>query len=290
MSNPAHHGLDRRHHIEAARQIAPHIVVPGVATRTKRWLPAIVVVGVLVWALDGLGFFSGGMLQWSEIGGRMVAGLFQPSHGGQVAQMFSALLETLAMAVAGTVLAVLLALPLGFIGSKTIIPNTLLHGGIRLVYDILRAIPALIWTIIMIRAFGLGPMAGVVALALAEAPYLAKLYAEMLENADRTPVTALRASGAGPLQAIRFGLVPQVLPNFAGMALFFFEVNVRAAAALGVVGAGGIGQMLQERIAFALFDQVAFIILMLLALVAVVDTVSGRLRRKLMGNKPIYLR
>lgn len=276
--------------IGRAARIAPSVVAPGPVTRIARWGPGWLIIILFVAASADLGLDPAQLFRWSEIAGKMLTDLFQPSHGGRLDVMLDALVETFAMGVAGTVLAVLLGFPLGIIGSKTLLSNPIVHGMIRLVYDILRGIPALVWAIIMIRAFGLGPVGGVVALALAEAPYIAKLFAEMIENADRTPVMAARACGASPFQAMRFGLAPQVLPNFLALALFFLEINMRAAAALGIVGAGGIGQLLEETIAFAAFDQTSFLIILLLIMVAVIDTISGAIRRRLVGKQAFSFR
>ncbi len=276
--------------VSRAAALAPEIVAPGPFLRLWRWAPGWFVLVLFILAAVDLNLNPARLFQWSDIAGRMLSGLFQPTHGGHLPEMLAALLETAAIGVVGTVFAVALGTPLGIIGSKTLVSNPIVHGAIRLIYDVMRGIPTLIWAFIMIRAYGLGPMGGVMAIAIAEAPYIAKLYAEMIENADRTPISAARASGASAFQAIRFGLVPQVLPNFLALALFFLEVNMRAAAALGIVGAGGLGQMLEERMAFAAFDQVAFMVILLLIMVAAVDFLSGTLRRRLIGSRALSFR
>ncbi|MEO0871731.1 MAG: phosphonate ABC transporter, permease protein PhnE [Pseudomonadota bacterium] len=270
-----------------AYQIAPDIVRPSLADRARRVAPAVIVACVVVFCFLDLNLDLSRLSNWSEIAGRMVAGLLSPTPGNNLDRIVDALIETMAMAVAGTVLAVSLALPLGIAGSRTVIANPIAHNAIRFVYDLLRAIPALIWAIIIIRAVGLGPVAGVFAIGLAEAPYIAKLFAEYLDNIDAKPRNALIASGASRFQAFRFAILPQILPQYVGLSLYFFELNVRAAAALGVVGAGGLGVMLEDRLGYAAFDEVAFMIILLLVIVAVVDTISSRLRQRIMGNDQI---
>jgi len=273
---------------QIAFELAPEYIAPTALQRFKKNAGWLMIAALFVFSLWHLGINWSRLFVMSDVTAQLLSGLLRPTPGEDLFVIGYALLETLAMAIAGTFLAILLALPFGFIGAKTLISNPVAHGSIRFAYDIMRAIPALIWTIIMIRAVGLGPAAGVIALALAEAPYLANLFAEILENADRRPVVALRAAGAGPAQAIRLGLVTQVLPSFAGLSLFFVEINVRAAAALGVVGAGGIGLMMSERMGIAAFEEVSFLVLVLLATVIIVDFICSRLRRSILSGQDIW--
>ncbi len=211
--------------------------------------------------------------------GFLVQFMIPPSTGGALGPMLHALAETLAMAFLGTLLAAVAALPLGFLGAKNVVPAALLHFGLRRSFDGLRGVDSLIWALIFVSAVGMGPFAGILALAVPDSGTLAKLFAEAIENADRRQVEAVRAAGGGRLMQARFGLAPQVLPVMASHVLYFFESNVRSASILGVVGAGGIGLALSERIRINNWDEVAFLILLILATVAVIDTVSGRLRR-----------
>ena len=272
--------------LERALQLAPAFVAPPWCQRLyrARWLLLIsALFGLALWDID---IDWSRLLYWSDVTGNLLLGFLRPTPGSELSVIGAALIETVAMAVAGTFLAIAIAVPLGFLGAKTLISGFLAHAAIRFTFDVLRAIPALVWTIIMIRAVGLGPAAGVIALALAEAPYLAKLFAELIENADRRPVVALRSVGAGPIQALRFGLVSQVLPSFLGLSLYIFEVNVRAAAALGLVGAGGIGELIEERMGVAAYDELSFLIVVLLVLVAFVDEFSSRLRKSILVADP----
>jgi phosphonate transport system permease protein len=213
--------------------------------------------------------------------GRFLSAMVPPSDGGDSLRILRSLAETFAMAVAGTVLAVVAAVPLGLLGAKTIVHNSVAHFLFRRCLDIFRGVPALVWALIFISAFGLGPFAGVIALAFADIPNLAKLFAESLENCDPGPSEGARAAGVSKLMEIRFGLAPQVAPVMASQCLYFLESNFRHAAVLGIVGAGGIGFELDERIRVFAFDQVAFIVLLYMLGVAVLDFGSRSLRARL---------
>ncbi len=204
-----------------------------------------------------------------------------PVPGAQLADILRGLGESLAMALLGTLAAALLAVPLGLLGARSILASRLAHFSLRRLFDGLRGMDQLIWALAFVRAVGLGPLAGVLAIAAAEVAVLAKLYAEAIENADPRQSEAVRATGGGRLAVIRFGLLPQVLPVMLAQTLYAFESNTRSAAVLGVVGAGGIGLQIAERIKVRYWNEVAFIMLLILATVAVIDTLSGQVRRRL---------
>lgn len=206
---------------------------------------------------------------------------FPPSDGGQASRIFKALGETFAMAFAGTVLAAMAALPLGLLGAKTVVRQPVLHFAFRRVLDWFRGVPSLVWALILVSAFGLGPFGGVVALALADVPSLAKLFSEAIENCDDKPMEGVRSAGASPLIVLSYGLAPQVAPVMASQCLYFLESNFRNAAVLGIVGAGGIGFELEERIRIFAFDEAVFIIALYMLCVAVLDTLSQKLRARL---------
>lgn len=213
--------------------------------------------------------------------GRFARAALPPTDGGELPRILKALAETFAMAFAGTVLAVLAALPIGVLGAKTVVAQPVLHFAFRRGLDWFRGVPTLVWALILVSAFGLGPYAGVIALALADIPNLAKLFSEAIENCDEKPMEGVRSAGVSPLMALRYGLAPQVTPVMTSQSLFFLEGNFRNAAVLGIVGAGGIGFELEERIRIFAFDEVAFIILLYMVCVAVLDTGSQRLRAML---------
>ncbi|MBR7618720.1 phosphonate ABC transporter, permease protein PhnE [Phenylobacterium sp. 20VBR1] len=221
------------------------------------------------------------MLAGADKLGRLAASAFPPNDGGDLPRILKALAETFAMAFAGTVIAAIAALPLGILGAKTVVGQPVLHFAFRRVLDWFRGVPALVWALILVSAFGLGPFGGVIALALADVPSLAKLFSEAIENSDPKPLDGVRSAGASPLMVLRYGLAPQVIPVMTSQVLFFLESNFRHAAVLGIVGAGGIGFELEERIRIFAFDQVVFIIGLYMLCVAALDTVSQQLRKRL---------
>ena len=192
--------------------------------------------------------------------------------------------ETLAMAFLGTLLASLVALPLSFLGAKNVLRAEWMHFGVRRGFDTLRAFEQLVLALIFIRAFGLGPLAGIFAIAVSDIGVLAKLFAEAIENIDRKQVEGVRASGGGPLQVIRLAIIPQVLPVMLSNALYQLESNTRSATILGVVGAGGVGFLLYDRISANNWDEVMSIVLLILVAVYAIDAFSGWLRGKIIGK------
>lgn len=264
-----------------AEAVAPGLVRRGFVDRLWSATPYILGLVAFVWLCIDVNLTPATLLSGFGKLGNFLGNMFPPSSGGETERILHALVETFGMAFAGTFLGVLFAVPVGIIGAKNIVSFGPLHFLIRRVLDFFRGIPALIWALILVTAFGLGPFAGVIALALADIPVLSKLYAEAIENVDRKPIEGMRAAGCGRIEVIRYGIAPQVVPIMLSQALFYLESNFRNAAVLGVVGAGGIGFELEERIRIFAFDEVSFIILLFMVAVAVLDTISGGLRKRL---------
>jgi phosphonate transport system permease protein len=191
------------------------------------------------------------------------------------------MLESLQIAWLGTVLGAIISLPLGFFGAKNV-SSGVVSSVMRQVLNAIRAFPEVILAIaIMIPIAGLGPVAGMLAIGLHSVGTLGKLTAEVIEGIDPGPVEAARATGARPLQVQRWGVLPQVLPEIVAFWLYRFEINIRASAILGVVGAGGIGFVLQQAISFGRFERAGMIILVVIGVTIVVDTISGWVRRRI---------
>jgi len=219
--------------------------------------------------------------------GTIVRMMIPPSPGTNWDEILEAMAQTISMAFLGTLFSAILAVPIGFLGAKNVIPNWVFHFTLRRLFDGMRGIDQLIWALVYVRAVGLGPLAGVLAIFTADLAVLAKLYAEAVENCDRRPVEGVLSVGAsGPL-LVRFGMLPQVLPVMIAQALYFFESNTRSAAIIGVVGAGGIGLSIAERIRIRAWDEVAFIIILILVTVALIDRLSARVRARLIGDRPL---
>jgi phosphonate transport system permease protein len=209
--------------------------------------------------------------------------MFPPLHNGNLPEFLHGIAETLGMAFFGTLLAALAAVPLGLAGATNVLPSRLLHFGLRRVFDCLRGIDALIWALAFIHVVGLGPFAGIMAIAVTDAGTLAKLFAEAVENVDPKPLEGVRATGANPVQVARFGILPQALPVFLSQCLYYFESNTRSATILGVVGAGGIGLQLSDRIRVNDWQEATFIILLILGTVSLIDLLSKHVRHRVLA-------
>jgi phosphonate transport system permease protein len=246
--------------------------------RTIGWGAFASLIALGLWRID----FTPQRL-WQGLGklGWLLPLMFPPWHGGWLGEFGYALLETLAMAFLGTLLASLAALPLGFLGARNVVPDRLLHFGVRRLFDGVRGIDTLIWALMFVNVVGLGPLAGVMAIAISDCGTLAKLFAEAIENVDRRQIEGVQASGANRLQVMRFGMLPQVLPVMMSHTLYYFESNTRTATILGVVGAGGIGLQLADRIRVNNWDEVDFLLLMILAAVTLIDVLSKTVRLRI---------
>lgn len=210
--------------------------------------------------------------------------MIPPDPGSSLPTYLVAMAETLSIAFLGTLLAAFLALPFSLLAARNIIPSILFRFPVRRFLDSIRGIDTLIWALVWINVVGLGPFAGVLAIATSDFGAFGKLFSEAIEGADRKQVEGIRASGGNKLHEIRFGLMPQVLPVLAGQILYFIESNTRSATIIGIVGAGGIGLQLAEQIRVLEWQKVSTLILMILIAVAVIDFISSRLRFAIIGR------
>lgn len=209
-----------------------------------------------------------------------IAGFAPPDVSGPfLARIGTATLETLAMSALGTLLAAVCGLLLALPASGRF--GGFLRAATRMLLNALRAIPELVWAALLLIAAGLGPFAGTLALAAHTTGVLGRLFADALENASPLPESTLRINGALPVAAFLYGMLPQALPQLLSYTLYRWENNIRAAAVLGVVGAGGLGQMLKFHLSLFQMQQAASVVLAMLILVAVVDAASYGLRRRM---------
>lgn len=188
---------------------------------------------------------------------------------------------TVQIAMWGTFLAVILAIPFGLACAKNVAP-VWLQQPMRLLMNLLRSIPDLVLGTLFIVAVGLGPFAGVMALTLNTGAVLAKLFSEAVESIDRGPVEGVRATGATPLQEVVWGVIPQVAPLWTSYALYRFESNSRSATVLGLIGAGGIGQLLFETLNAFQYAQLSAIVIVIVAAVTLIDMLSQAMRSRLL--------
>jgi phosphonate transport system permease protein len=226
--------------------------------------------------------------------------LFPPDFSASVVhEALKGTLETFAISFMGTLMAVVIALTIVFFASRNLIFSGLLYEmeprqgwrraarmvpylTAKSVLNILRTIPEMVWALIFVFLVGLGPFPGVLALGVHTGGVLGKLFGEVLEDVDTQPIESLQATGANRLQILIYGILPQVLPQFIAYTLYRWEVNIRVAAVLGFVGAGGLGQRIHIAISLFLENQLMTLILAIYILVTVVDYLSAYLRRRVM--------
>jgi phosphonate transport system permease protein len=244
-----------------------------------------VLLAILVYGMARLGFFDPRLIEGVGRLGSLFGMMLPPDPGSwdRAIIYLEALGETLAIAFLGTTLAAILAFPVGFMAARNVVANRIVHFLSRRSLDTLRGVDVLVWAFIWINVVGLGPFAGVLALMTSDLGTFGKLFSEAIEASDRRPVEGVASAGGGRLQRIRFGILPGVLPLMASQVLYYIESNTRSATIIGIVGAGGIGLHLAEQIRTLEFQQVAFIILLVLLAVAAIDWLSTRLRLALIG-------
>jgi len=265
----------------------------------RRYLRYLAILAVVI-VLYYIYFFSYFGIPWSEVVrgtrevGRYFLRMFVWHNVSEWPFMyyFSQIAITLAIVFAGTVTASFLALPLSFLAARNVMSTPVLRPVslvIRRILDVLRGLDMAIWGLIFVRAVGMGPLAGVLAIVMQDLGLLGKLYAEGHEAVERSPSRGLRALGASPLQTHRFGIFTQSFPTFLALSLFQIESNTRSAAVLGFVGAGGIGLVYAENMRLWNWDVVMFITLILVAIVMTMDKISAMLRAKYILGEEIDL-
>ena len=246
---------------------------------SRRWAIILVVVAAFLWSawaaevsatrlVEGLPF----MLDFIR---RMV-----PPDLGVLGNAVTGAIQTVEIALVGTLTAALLALPMGFAAARNAAPRWLFYGT-RSVLNVFRAVDTLVYALFFVAAVGLGPFPGVLAVVVYTATVLAKLYSEAIEAIDPGPVEAVKATGATRLSVLRWGVLPQLVPQFLSFVLYRFETNIRAAAILGFVGAGGIGFYIQTYLRMLNYPAASAVLLVLVGLVMLVDWGSSRLRARL---------
>ncbi len=193
-----------------------------------------------------------------------------------------AIFETILMAFLGTMGAAILALPLAFLAAKNFAPLAAIRFAARRFFDFVRGVDALIWTIILSRAFGLGPLTGALAILITDTGSFGKLFSEALENVDSKQIEGVQSTGAKPVQRYRFGVIPQITPVLLSQVLYFLESNTRSATVVGAITGGGIGLLLTQAIITQKdWEEVTYYILLIVLMVIFMDWVSGMLRRRL---------
>lgn len=276
--------------IEAAKARMPLAFRDAPDVRLRKIALRTLLIGVFVYCLWAFNFSP--VRIWEGLGrlGNVLGFMFPPhiwTTWAEFSEILKGLGETLAIAFLGTVLGAIFAFPLSFLGAKNINRLNFLRLSTRRGYDIIRAFETLILALIFIRAFGLGPLAGILAITVSEIGTFAKLFSEAIENTSERPVDGVKASGGSRLQQIRFGIMPQVSPVILSILLYNFESNVRSGTILGIVGAGGIGFLLSDRISAYKWGEAWSIIFLIIAMVYVIDWMSGLIRERLIGKSEL---
>jgi phosphonate transport system permease protein len=253
---------------------------PPLATRARTWLLWLAVVALLVWSWGPTEMHKVTSLvtDWRNMA-EFGAGFMRPNFRDWDAYAWQ-MVETVQIAVWGTALAVLFGIPFAILGSANVCPQWIVQP-VRRLMDAFRAINEFVFALLFVVAVGLGPVAGVLALAVHNIGIIAKLFSEAVEAIDPRPVEGIRATGASRLQEVVFGVVPQVMPLWSSYTLYRFETNVRSATVLGIVGAGGIGHSLYENIRSFQYSETAAIVIIVVLTVMLIDLISARIRKVL---------
>lgn len=234
---------------------------------------------LMVWSFRGAEFnftkLADGAVNMAEFLGR----LFPPDFSN-LGTILTLLVETLQMAVVGTVLGSVLSLVMAFAAAATIAPRWLYYPA-RWLMNIIRSIPDLVFALMFVSAVGLGPFAGILAMTLGSVGSIGKVFAEAMESVDRGPVTAIQAVGGSKRAVIQYAVVPQAAPMLVSYTLLLFEGNVRGATILGLVGAGGIGLELTNALRMYNYAHLSAIILCIIVLVTVIDQISAYVRKRI---------
>lgn len=266
-----------------------HYVWTGIRPQNKSgWFSyfatLIVIAIVLIWSANGT------QLSWTELAnglpqiGDFIQRSFPPNLA-IVGDLVHPAIETVQIAIWGTLLGVIFAIPLSFLAARNLNSNRVVYQTVKQFLNIIRSINELILALVFVAAVGLGPFPGVLALALHGVGMVGKFFAESIEEIDEGPLEALRATGARPLQVIAFGVIPQVITAWIATILYRFEVNLRQATVLGMVGAGGLGFELVNSLKLFKYQDTATCIIVVTLMVVIADMISSRLRRLIQDGR-----
>lgn len=239
----------------------------------------------LLWSLHMFEIWK--LFDASERALRLIRGFFiwRDMETWSYSAIYTGIAQTIAMAFLGTMLGTTAALFIGFLAARNTMPLGVVRHAVRRILDVFRGVDQVVWGLVFVRAVGLGPLAGVLAIFISDMGTLSKLYSEAIENIDRKQVEGVRSTGADNARIIRYGYIPQILPVFISLSLYSFESSTRSATILGLVGAGGVGMVIIERFRAGLFDQVAFVVLNVLIVIALIDWGSALIRKRFIGER-----
>jgi phosphonate transport system permease protein len=255
-----------------------HITPGAELARFAGWL-ALVALTVFCWRVmteDTIwAFVESAPQQAADIFGRML-----PPRWAYAERLWRPLWDTINIATMGTLLAIVLATPVAFLAARNTTPSVILARPAALFIIVAsRSINALIWGLLLVAILGPGVFAGIIAIALRSIGFVGKLLYEAIEEIDETQVEAIRATGASPAQVVVYGIVPQIMPAFASISVFRWDINIRESTVLGLVGAGGLGLALESSLNVLAWPQVTVILIMIFATVVISEWVSARVRK-----------
>lgn len=257
---------------------------PAKPARSPWSLAALAVfLAITWWAASeefGIGFDVGRVFANLTRGANILAEFFPPNWA-YLPRTFDAILETFKMAVVAAGIGCGLALPISFLASRVTAPNLPTYGVTRSVLNVIRAMPDLLYALIFVAAVGIGPLPGILALVFFNIGVVVKLLSETVDGVDTGPIEAAQATGGNRTQTVRWAVLPQVLPNYVAYALYVFELNIRASAVLGIVGAGGIGNLINTERRLFRYENLSVILIEIFVMVFVIEVISIWLRRRL---------
>ena len=249
--------------------------------RIKVILSIIIVLALYVWTFLGIDIDWGRAYErMADNFHRVIPKLLSPELAA-FPDVWTAMVETLYIAFVGSLMAAIIAIPLGFLAAENMVKNVILSTLGKWILSAVRAFPDIILAIIFVAAVGPNPFAGVLAIAIGSTGMLGKMYSEVLESIDMQVVEAMEANGANKIQIMFHGIIPQIIPEFLSYAIYRFEVDVRASTILGIVGAGGIGTMVTFANMNRDWEQMGMIILVIIVVVTIIDFLSAAIRKRI---------
>lgn len=266
----------------AASSHKAFLLPPVTRERTTLWIMLASLIPLTLWGAGHIEFdlraLGSGFNDVANLLARML-----PPEVSDPPRVFDLLLETLMMALLGTVLATLISIPLAFCAAANTTPHPLVHRAARMIITMCRAIPDLVFAVLFVRALGIGIMPGILALGLHSVGMMAKLFADAIESSESGPREAVRATGAGRMGELLMGVLPQVVPSWIGTFIYRIDINLRTSVVLGFVGAGGIGFALQDSLRGLMYENAMGIVLIILLVIAAMEILSIGLRRTLLN-------
>lgn len=259
---------------------------PAIPTKPADWVRRIgtaVVVVLVLWSLLGLDIKWERLIDLPADLWRVAVLMFGEMPFQETGNLIGALWESVSIAWLGTIIAAIFAIPLSFLAAENLVGRPIAWS-MRQVFNLLRAVPEVILAIALIPIFGLTPMAGVLAIGIGSIGTLGKLFYEIAEGIQPGPIEALDATGANRLQRLRWGVLPQLLPEYASFVLYRFEVNIRASAVMGLIGAGGIGNDVAQALRFKEFGTAGLGLVIIIVGTIAIDYLSGLVRKRIING------